>query len=370
MSSNQRFLALDVFRGLTVCLMIIVNTPGDWGAIYAPFMHASWHGLTPTDLVFPWFLFAVGNAMAFVMPRLKQGNSSDFWKKTIKRTVIIFVIGFLLSWFPFYNFYKGSFESLSDARILGVLQRIALCYFFAAVLAYYFSTRFVMIVSGCLLIGYWIVVALYGDANDPYSLAGFVGNTIDLKVLGERHLYTGEGVPFDPEGLLSTLPAIVNVTIGFLVGSYIRTHGTTYEVIAKLLMIGVVLVAIALAWNPLFPVNKKIWTSSFVLVTSGIACVLIGILLYVIEIKKKRRWTYFFEVFGRNPLVIYALSGMLITILYFPISSPSPASWFYHSILLTIFNAKTASFLFSVVYMLLCWSIGYALDKRNIYIKV
>src|SRR5688572_13620629 len=152
MSDNQRNLALDVFRGMTVCFMIIVNNPGSWGHIYAPLEHAPWHGLTPTDLVFPSFLFAVGNAMAFVMYKYEAQGSSAFWRKTLKRTFIIFLIGYLLSWFPFYNFHSGEFRSIDTTRIPGVLQRIALCYFFASIIIYYCSRKTTLIVSALLLI--------------------------------------------------------------------------------------------------------------------------------------------------------------------------------------------------------------------------
>src|SRR5688572_4003442 len=193
MAENQRYLALDVFRGMTVCFMIIVNSPGDWNIAYAPLLHASRHGFTPTDLVFPSFLFAVGNAMAFVMYKYESQGSSVFWKKTLKRFAIIFLLGFLMYWFPFYDFEKDVLKPLSETRILGVLQRIALCYLIASVIIYYGSKKTVVVFSALALLGYWLILYVFGEPGiDPYSLAGYAGNELDLKILGEKHMYHGE----------------------------------------------------------------------------------------------------------------------------------------------------------------------------------
>lgn len=372
-SPQPRFLALDVFRGMTVCFMIIVNSPGDWGAMYAPLEHAAWHGFTPTDLVFPSFLFAVGNAMAFVMLKY-EGRPNVFWRKTLKRSSIIFVLGFLLYWFPFVvRTQDGAWtmSPLDEARIFGVLQRIAICYLIASVILYYGSKKFAIIFSMLALVVYWIIMYGFGDSNDPYSLAGNAALKLDLALLGEKHLYHGEGVAFDPEGLLSTLPAIVNVIIGYLAGDFIRRMGNSYETIARLMIVGVLLVFVALTWNMTFPINKKIWTSSFVLLTVGIDLLLLAVLIYVIELAAQRRWTYFFVVFGRNPLFIYLLSEVLIMVLYLiPASEGSLQKSIYVNVFTCFSAPECASFLFSLFFMLLCWSMGYILDKRKIYIKV
>jgi predicted acyltransferase len=371
MAENQRFLALDVFRGMTVCFMIIVNSPGDWGHIYAPLEHAPWHGFTPTDLVFPSFLFAVGNAMAFVMYKYEAQGSGAFWRKTLKRTLIIFLIGYLLSWFPFYNFHSGEFRGIETTRIPGVLQRIALCYFFASVIIHYCSKRTTIIISALLLIGYWIILYAFGDPNDPYSLSGYAGNALDFALLGKNHLYRGEGVPFDPEGILSTIPAIVNVTLGYLAGDFIRKNGNNFETIAKLMLAGAALIFVALTWHMAFPINKKIWTSSFVLLTVGIDLLLISGLIYVIELLKSRKWTNFFVVFGRNPLFIYILADVLITLLYIiPVGEKSLGGWIYEDMFGSFMSEINASLAFALFFMLMNWAIGYILDRKKIYIKV
>jgi predicted acyltransferase len=370
MAENQRFLALDVFRGMTVCFMIIVNNPGSWGHIYAPLGHAPWHGLTPTDLVFPSFLFAVGNAMAFVMHKY-EGQEGAFWKKTLKRTVIIFLIGYLLSWFPFYNFHSGEFRPIDTTRIPGVLQRIALCYFFASIIIHYCSRKTTFIVSALLLVGYWIILYVFGKSGDPYSLAGYAGNALDFSLMGEKHLYHGEGVPFDPEGILSTIPAIVNVTLGYLAGDFIRRNGNNYETIAKLMLSGALAIFIALTWHMAFPINKKIWTSSFVLVTVGIDLLLIAGLIYIIELLKSTRWTNFFVVFGRNPLFIYILAAIFVDIFgLIPVGDKNLAGWLYNDVFGSFMSEVNASLAFALFFMMVNWSIGYILDKKKIYIKV
>jgi predicted acyltransferase len=198
---NQRFYSLDVFRGATVALMILVNNPGSWSHIFAPLDHAAWHGCTPTDLVFPFFLFAVGNAMAFVLLKLEAQNI--FWPKIIKRTLLIFLIGLFLNWFPFFTNSKGFIEGkpFDTLRIFGVLQRIALCYFFAAVIIHFFKLRGAFVAGAAILLFYWLL-CIAGNPTDPYSLNGWFGSAIDKTILGDKHMYHGEGIAFDPEGLL------------------------------------------------------------------------------------------------------------------------------------------------------------------------
>jgi predicted acyltransferase len=374
MSDSQRNLALDVFRGITVCFMIIVNSPGTWEIAYGPLLHAPWHGFTPTDLVFPSFLFAVGNAMAFSMHKYESQGESVFWQKTIKRTLIIFVLGFLLSWFPFFRQVEGigwEFKPLGETRILGVLQRIALCYFFASIIIHYGSKKAALWFSAFALLGYWIVSYAFGEANDPYSLVGNAALKLDFFLFGEKHLYHGEGIAFDPEGLLSTLPSIVNVIGGYLAGDYIRKRGNSYEVIAKLCLAASLLILVALTWHMAFPINKKLWTSSFVLLTVGIDVLILGVLIYLIEIQHRRKWTPFFLVFGKNPLFIYVLADLLITILYMiPVGDKNLQQAFFRDVLLKIASPINASFLFAIIFMLICWSIGYILEKKKIYIRV
>lgn len=372
--SQARYLALDVFRGMTICFMIIVNCPGSWDFVYSPLLHADWHGFTPTDLVFPSFLFAVGNAMAFVMHKYDNQPASVFWQKIIKRSFIIFLLGYLMYWFPFFREAEGGgleLRPVAETRIPGVLQRIALCYFFAAIILHYGSKKFALWFSALALLLYWILSYMFGDAGDPYSLTGNAGLKLDLFLLGEKHLYHGEGVAFDPEGLLSTLPSIVNVIAGYFAGDYMRKQGSTYETIAKMMIAGACLLLAAFIWDMTFPINKKIWTSSFALLTIGLDLTIISILVYIIDIYRRQQWTSFFVVFGRNPLFIYLLADVVLTTMsMIPVADTNLQQWFYRNVFGSFAGPYFASFLFAVSYMLLNWTVGYFLDRKKIYIKV
>lgn len=371
----QRFTALDVFRGMTVCFMIIVNTPGNGDTSYSPLHHAQWHGFTPTDLVFPSFLFAVGNAMSFVMPKWATLSQNQVLWKIFKRTCIIFLLGFLMYWFPFVkrdisgNFIFSPFD---ETRVFGVLQRIALCYGIGSLIVYYCKPKITVIISIVFLLVYWLLLYVMSDAADPLGLHGNAVSKLDIWLLGEKHLYHGNGgVAFDPEGLLSTLPAVVNVTGGYLAGKYIQQKGNSFEGLTILLLSGAALLFLAYSWDLSFPVNKKLWTSSFVLLTIGLDCILLAALIYIISFKHKTRWTYFFEVFGRNPLFIYLLSELAAILLYFFMADEKTTlyQWVYQNIF-SHTGAYFGSLLFSIAFMMLCWLAGYFLDKRKIYIRV
>lgn len=383
--NQQRYYSLDVFRGATVALMILVNNPGSWGHIFSPLGHASWHGCTPTDLVFPFFLFAVGNAMSFVMPKLALGTANEFWKKVIKRTLLIFLIGLFLNWSPFVKWSDNQlvFKTWENIRILGVLQRIALCYFFASVIVYYGKSKISLFIGMMILVTYWILNILLGAPGNPYSLTGYFGNSIDQLILGVSHIYKGEGVPFDPEGLISTLPAIVQVILGFLVGEYIQIKGKNFEMLAQILLTGVVLVLAGYIWDFSFPINKKIWTSSYVLYTTGLAMITLGMFIYLLEFKEtKGKWSHFFDVFGKNPLFIFVLSGFLPRILALlrwtdHINDEgekvytSALPWFYENICKNINNdLRVGSFVYALCFISFMFCLAYLLDKKKIYIKV
>lgn len=369
MKLNNRSLAIDVFRGMTVCFMIIVNTSGDGATTYAPLKHIPWDGFTPTDLVFPSFLFAVGSSMSFAMDKWRSMAQSQVLYKILKRTLIIFLLGYLMYWFPFFRLDEAlnihSFP-ISETRVFGVLQRIALCYGIGALMIYYLKPKWSVIVSILILFGYWAIYALYG----AYSIQHNPVVDIDLRLLGESHLYHGEGCAFDPEGLLSTLPAIVNVIGGFLAGDYIRRKGTTHESMSKILLAGFILVSLGFMWNYGFAINKKLWTSSYVLLTVGLDCSLLAMIAYYTDFLKRRKGVYFFEVFGKNTLAIYLLSELLVVVLFMvPVGDMNLFRWIYLSIFKPL-GDYSGAFLFSIAYMLVCWTVGYVMDKNKVYIKI
>lgn len=397
--TKQRFYSLDVFRGATVALMILVNNPGSWSHIYAPLEHSLWHGVTPTDLVFPFFLFAVGNALAFVMPRLRDAGPAAFWKKVIRRTILIFAIGLFLNWSPFLRWEDGALVwkswsyfnadgELVGIRVMGVLQRIALSYFFAAVIIYLFKLRGAFYTACLMLLGYWFL-CVAGNPSDPFGVFGWFGTDIDKAVFGPAHLYHGEwrnGHPlaFDPEGLMSTIGSIAQVIFGYLCGYYIVQKGRTAEMVNGLFVAGVVLLFAGYVWDMTFPINKKIWTSSYVVYTSGLATVIIAVMIYLIEMKGKKGWlSRFFDVFGKNPLFIFMLSGFLprvLRLIRIPTGAnssgemefTSPFGWFYQNICVPLSpeHLKTASLIYALCMIAFYWLIVYWMDKKKIYIKV
>jgi predicted acyltransferase len=390
---KERYYSLDVFRGATVAFMIMVNNQA--GTPYTPLDHAPWHGCTPTDLVFPFFLFAVGNAMAFVMPRLQQAGTAAFLAKVFRRTLLIFGIGLFLNWCPFLRYdaaghlvgkgweWTANDGQLAGVRVMGVLQRIALCYLFASLIVYFFKTRGAYVISFIMLMMYWVLCAMLGDKAYPYSLQGYFGTAVDKAAFGSAHMYHGEGVAFDPEGLASTIPAITQVIFGYFVGQYIQLKGNNYEMLSNLFVGGLVLMFAGYWWDMLFPINKKIWTSSYVVYTTGLAIAILSVVIFIIEFKNRRGWlSRYFNVFGKNPLFIFFLSGFLprlLALIRIPngvdaAGAPaytSPFGWFYIHICQPLSaDDRAASLFYSVCLIIFYWLIGYILDKRKIYIRV
>lgn len=312
--------------------------------------------------------------MSFVMKKWDTLSQRQVWFKILKRTFIIFLLGYLMYWFPFVkrdgsgNFIFAPFE---ETRVFGVLQRIALCYGIAALMIYYLKPKVSLIVSVCLLFLYWFLLYAFVDSANALDMQFNLGTVIDKWLIGDKHLYHGEGVAFDPEGLLSTMTSVVNVVAGYTAGRYIQQKGNTYEGLTKLLIAGALLLFAAYCWNLAFPINKKLWTSSFVLHTVGIDCIVISIIIYIINFKHKTNWTYFFEVFGRNPLFIYLLSELGAILLWFFKADPKTPlyTWIYKNIFQHA-GDYFGAFLFAVTFMLTCWLVGYVLDKKKIYVRV
>ena len=373
---SERFLSLDVFRGITIALMIVVNTPGTGARLYGYLSHAPWFGFTLADLIFPSFLFAMGNAMSFSMARLKQAPESSFYKKVIKRTILIFLLGFLMYWFPFFQLGDhGTFmmKPFAETRVMGVLQRIALCYLFAAIILRYFSEKAVWGISGGILLAYWGILYLFGQRGGELGMATNAVSRLDLAVLGPLHMYHNGRFSYDPEGILSTLPAIVNVTGGYLAGIFIRKKGKSFEGIAMLLMAGFLATVLARWWDLVFPMAKRLWTSPFVLYSVGLDLSVMAILVYAIELQKVKVGVKFFDIFGKNPLFIYLFSELFIVVLRLIPAGGSGMDvfqWTSERIFQVIFPGPFGSLVTAIAYMLVCWSLGWWLNKKRIYIKI
>lgn len=369
MKTTQRYLALDVLRGLTVAMMILVNNPGSWAHIYAPLEHSKWHGCTPTDLVFPFFLFAVGVSMFFSFAKYGNELNKESLLKIGRRTLLIFAIGLFLNSFPQWA------TDYSKLRILGVLQRIALAYGIGAVIVLASPRKYLLYIGGAILLGYWALLYMLGG-SDPYSLQGNATISFDTAVLGVSHLYKGFGIPFDPEGLLSTIPAIVTVILGYLIGALVKETEKTL-LLKRISMAGAAGIIAGLAWSVFFPINKPLWTSSYVLYAAGWACLVLALLIWIIDMKGYSKWTSFFLVFGMNPLFIFALSGLwaktlgrLVHIAGPDGSSMSGSGWLYAQVFQPLAGDINGSLLYALAHVVLFWLIGYVLYKKKIFIKV
>jgi predicted acyltransferase len=373
--SAARFLSLDVFRGLAVALMIVVNTPGAGAHPYPWLVHAKWFGFTAADAVFPSFLFAVGCAMSFAFAA--RPTAGAFALKVLRRAALIFLLGFAMYWYPFVHRLDGAWTltPFADTRVMGVLQRIALCYALAAFAVRYLSPRWLVALSVGLLLGYWALLLAFGDPADPFSKLGNAGTRLDLLVLGPRHLYRRDG-GFDPEGLLGTLPATVNVIAGYLAARHLKTAADRPALI-RMALAGVLLAAAAFAWSPFFPIAKKLWTGSFLLLTVGMDLMILAALAAALEGRAPNRAARFFparffEVFGLNPLAIYLFSELFVTTLQ-QIDAGSGVGvydWVGVKLFQAVAPGPLGSLLCAIAYMLACWLLGYALDRRRIALRL
>jgi predicted acyltransferase len=368
MIPNNRFISLDVFRGLIICLMIIVNTPGSHDTNFVQLQHAAWNGFTLADLVFPSFLFAVGNALFFSMQKWKTMTQGQVLAKIGKRTLLLFLLGYGLHWFPFVEIdAQGhlTLKSFAEIRIMGILQRIALCYGIASLMIYYLKPKGALIVSGLTLIAYPFILLWFGEPGHELEMAGNAVTKLDLWLLGAAHMNHGEVVPFEHEGVLSTLPAITNVVAGYLVGWYIQTAGKTKGMLTRLIAAGAIFTVLGLCWDLVFPINKNLWTSSFAVYAVGLDCLLLAAIIYITDFLNINRWAGFFEVFGKNALFIYLLSEVVAILL----RAAHLYNWIFNHIFIAA-GSYTGSLLFACWFMLMCWLTGLILDKRKIYIRV
>ncbi|HYP51957.1 MAG TPA: heparan-alpha-glucosaminide N-acetyltransferase domain-containing protein, partial [Pyrinomonadaceae bacterium] len=306
--SAGRMEALDVFRGVTIAGMILVNNPGTWSHIYDPLEHAAWHGWTPTDLIFPFFLFIVGVSIALALGRRADagGGKRDLHWKIVRRTLIIFALGLFLAGFPYFE--------LSTLRVPGVLQRIAVCYLFASLIFLTTGRRAQVVITAALLVVYCLLmnyVAAPGYAAGDLSMEGSLASYVDRTLLAG---HTWKPL-YDPEGILSTIPAVATTLCGVLTGELLRSRREPLDKAAALVAAGAAGVVLGWAWHHWFPVNKALWTSSFVLLTAGLALQLLALCYWLIDIKNYRRWTTPFIVFGTNALALYFLSGLFARVI-------------------------------------------------------
>ena len=385
MAKEKRLLSLDILRGITIAGMLLVNNPGTWSHIYRPLEHADWIGLTPTDLVFPFFIFCMGVSMAFSLKKFNYKMSGPLMWKIVRRTVILFLIGWAVQWFGHLvrGLCKGdpfseAVNNLDTLRYLGVFQRLALVYFFGSLCAVLFKRRFIPWLVGLVLVAYALILGL--GSGYEFSLENIIAR-IDNSVLGTEHMYHetayGEQISFDPEGILSTLPCIAHVLIGYLVGRMILSVHNNTERVTTMLLWGTVMLLAGWLLQYGIPCGKKMWSSTFVMITCGMAMCIQAMLIHFVDIKgKKGAWARLFESFGVNPLALYLL-GTILAILFGAIPFGHDAEGgniTIHSAVYNFFTSfcseEAASALYAIAFVLLNWAIGHILYKKNIYIKI
>lgn len=393
-ASTKRYTALDVLRGMTVAGMILVNNPGTWSHIFPPLRHAAWNGCTPTDLVFPFFLFVVGAAMAFSFAKFTNGLDGKSTLKILKRGLLIFLVGLGLNAFPFVpvpwdsslSFTENIAGYYSHLRIFGVLQRIALCYIIGGILALGLqSVKKTAIAGAGLMLVHWIILLAFGG-GDPYSLENNISGKIDLALLGENHVYKGFGIPFDPEGLLGAISGTATVLFGYIAGMTIRSCGTKIEAVAKLYTTGLISLGAGCIWSIWLPINKGLWTGSYVLYAGGWTVLMLAFFIYLIDIKGKEKLFTPFKALGLNPLFAFVMAGLFAKtfgrIIRWTTETAGPdgtltektvslSGWFYQNCCVSVFgDNEYASLMYALVYVAIFTAMAMVLYKKKIIIKL
>ncbi|QIR35520.1 DUF5009 domain-containing protein [Tolypothrix sp. PCC 7910] len=381
MKLSQRWKSLDVFRGIAIASMILVNNPGSWEHIYSPLEHAEWNGCTPTDLIFPFFLFIVGAAMPFSLSKYTQENrptKAVYWRIG-RRALILFALGLFLALFSLtLDFWLNGAPASKFAtiRIMGVLQRISLAYFISAIAVLNLQRRALWILAAILLLGYWAAMQLipvpgYGAGNltPEGNLVGYC----DRLILGQQHLLGGK--PFDPEGLLSTLPAVVTVLVGYFTGEWLSKQPQQSRTSINLVIGGMSCILVGHLWGFLFPINKQLWTSSFVIFTSGFALLLLAACYELIEVRGLKWLGFPFEIMGLNAIFAFVGSGFVARILiktHIGNSSDAPTTytWIYEHLFKPWAGALNGSLLFAMTTVIFWWLILYFMYRRSWYLKI
>ena len=372
---SERVGSLDVVRGVTIVAMILVNNAGDWDKTYWPLLHAEWNGCTPTDLVFPFFLFAVGVAIPYAFAgRLARsgGDRGPLHRQIVRRTVLLFALGLFLSWFPFYT------VDWSSARIPGVLQRIAVVYLVAALAWLHLSSRSRAVLALALLAAYWLAMVLVpvpGHGAGDLSPAGNLAGWLDHSLLG-RHTWKKAPGPGDPEGILSTVPAIVSAFAGLFAGDWLRSLRAAGEKLRGLLLGGSLATVVGLALAPWMPLNKNLWTSTYVVFTAGLALLLLAGLYYLVDVEHRDGWARPFSIFGTNAILAFFGSTLLAKILLlirWPAASGTTVTsqaWLYRHLFDSWLPDYVGSLAWALVYLALWWRLLAVFYRRRIFLRI
>lgn len=391
---TNRYTALDVLRGMTIAGMIMVNNPGSWGKIFPPLRHAAWSGCTPTDLVFPFFLFIVGAALSFAFAKYSDTLNASSLKKIVKRALFIFLTGLALNAFPFYptspdhtlSFGANYMEYLNHLRIFGVLQRIAFCYLVGGILALWLhKPKRIVVGMVVLMFIHWLILTLFGT-DAPFSVHGNTAGPLDVALIGANHVYHGFGVPFDPEGLLGVLSGSATVLLGYLIGGVIRKSAQKIDAVGQLYTIGLISLAIALILNIFIPINKPLWTPSYVFYAGGWSILMLAFFIYFIDIKGKEKLFFPFKALGLNPLFAFVMAGIFAKTLGRIIKwttviiqddgstrevTTSASSWAYQHLCVSLLgNNEWGSLMYAICYVAIFTAMAIFLYKKKIIIKL
>lgn len=368
-TSNKRLLALDVMRGITIAGMILVNNPGSWGYVYSHDKHKERKNQVCGGETVPLSMFIMGISTYISLRKYNFTFSTPAALKIIKRTIVIFLIGIAINWFALLCYYHDPLP-FAQIRVLGVMQRLALCYGASALIALLIKHKYIPYLIVALLVGYFILLITgNGFAYNETNILSIV----DRSILGDAHMYQDNHI--DPEGLLSTIPSIAHVLIGFCVGKLLMEVKDIREKLERLFLIGTILTFAGFLLSYGCPLNKKIWSPTFVLVTCGLGSSFLALLVWIIDIKGYKKWSRFFESFGVNPLFIYVLADVLaillgvITVTYQG-ENTSLQQVFYAGVLQPVFGNESGSLAYAILFVLLNWAIGYILYKKKIYIKI
>jgi len=379
--NKQRILSVDIFRGLTIAFMILVNTPGTWSHVFPPLEHAAWHGITPTDLIFPFFLLIVGTSIVLAYHNKRYGNEKKIIKKIIIRSIKIIGIGLFLAGF---SYHFPFFKSISELRLPGVLQRIGVVFLITAILFVKVKNwKWYLTIAILLLGGYWYSMTQININGEPPKLTKThnLASVIDQQILGEKHMwkhYEKDGYvqgDYDPEGLFSTLPAIATTIFGIFLGLIlIDRRISPYAKVIVFLALGLLLYLIGLWWSHYFPLNKRLWTSSYVLYTAGIAYIVFAVVYFIVDVIRVEKWSHSFKYLGMNAIAIFTLSVFITKsfyLLHIPGTKTTIHGWIYHTFYTSwMGNTELTSMLYALSVVIFYIFVAWWLYRKKIFIKV
>ncbi|MCY7335175.1 MAG: heparan-alpha-glucosaminide N-acetyltransferase domain-containing protein [Chamaesiphon sp.] len=384
MNKSVRLTSLDVFRGMTMATMILVNMASlpDEGKKYLWLDHAAWHGYTIADFVFPFFLYIIGGSMAFSLAKYTSGSApitKNIYWQIVRRSLLLFGLGLILNNLVWnYNLTDPKiFANLDSLRIMGVLQRIGIAFFFASIAILTLSHRGLWILAGGILVGYWLTLTFIpalDNADGVFTKLGNFGSYIDRLIITPAHLHKGSSSMSDPEGLFGTLPSLVNILFGYLTCSWLKRQPVATRTSLNLLMFGLAAVVIGLVWNGFFPINKKLWTSSFVLFTTGWGLISLAACYELVDVRKYRQWFKPFEIMGVNAIFIYVASIVLIKLLMVnEIGKGEQARSIYELLKEQLFGwagALNSGLLFAIATVLLWLGVSYLMYRQRWFLKI